>query len=171
MSRSMIPLQRWRAPGRWPRRHSSSSRTSMIWMASPNVCMRSTSRIVTSRMRERASSTRRRKPGECSMISCVPSGPTGDEPMAVAHHLATESGKDRGELGAHLLRRERGEQRGLEVALEELGLVRGVPLDDLARARGRLGTREVHDEDRAAGPDEAGRLAPENERIGEVVEE
>src|SRR5690349_17610680 len=71
MSRSMTPLQRWRAPGRCPARHSSPSRTSIVTMGSRLTRMRSTSATVTSRIRRLASATRRRKPGECSIARLV----------------------------------------------------------------------------------------------------
>src|SRR5580765_5795484 len=79
MSRSMIPLQRWIAPGRWPRRHSSSSRTSTSVIGSPATRIRSTSATVSSRTRRRASSTRRRKPGECFISLVAALG--ADEPI------------------------------------------------------------------------------------------
>src|SRR5579862_1591690 len=69
MSRSRMPLEMWMAPGKWPRAHSLSSRTSTRIIFSRASSRRLISGTSACWMRDRASSTILKNPGECFMGS------------------------------------------------------------------------------------------------------
>lgn len=92
------------------------------------------------------------------------------EPMTATGQLNSERQCHGRQLTANLVERERGAQRVVEVAFENLRFTSGHGLDDPAGIVGRVGSDEVHDVDHAFRTAETQDLAPQHQRIRQVVQ-
>lgn len=95
-----------------------------------------------------------------------------DQDVPVAGRLDAQVGQPGGvELGAHFVRRERGQQRVMEVAPQDLRFIRGIAIGQGARRRGRRGPAEIRDEDGRARAGKAAHTPPQHPRVRQVVQQ
>ena len=95
-----------------------------------------------------------------------------DQDVPVAGRLDAQVGQPGSvELGAHFVRRERGQQRVMKIAPQNLRFIPGVALGQGARRRRRRGPAEIHDEYGRTRPGKAAHTPPQDPRVRQVVQQ